>query len=124
MSSSTRQFVVCVASTCSCRSNIDEAINIIRNILTDDHRVRDEPPVWVKVVELNSSSVDLRARAWVSNTDWWDLRCDTLQKVKQAFDKAGITIPYPHQVTVTKGDPHVKAPEPAAPREPQPKAAE
>jgi small conductance mechanosensitive channel len=104
--------------------NIDEAINIIRNILTDDHRVRDEPPVWVKVVELNSSSVDLRARAWVSNSDWWDLRCDTLQKVKQAFDKAGITIPYPHQVTVTKGGPRDEPSEPAAPREPKPKAAE
>lgn len=103
--------------------NIDQAIGIIRNILTDDHRVRDEPPVWVKVVELNSSSVDLRARAWVSNSDWWDLRCDTLQKVKQGFDKAGITIPYPHQVTVTKGDPHVETPEPAAPGEAKPRAA-
>lgn len=83
--------------------DIDQAISIIKNILTDDHRVRDEPPVWVKVVELASSSVDLRARAWVSNSDWWDLRCDTLQKVKQGFDKAGITIPYPHQVAVQKG---------------------
>jgi len=103
--------------------DIDQAINIITSILTDDHRVRDEPPVWVKVVELSSSSVDLRARAWVSNADWWDLRCDTLQKVKQAFDKAGITIPYPHQVTVTKGDPRAEAPEPAAPKEAKPRAA-
>ena len=53
------------------------------------------------------SIVDLRARAWVSNSDWWDVRCDTLKKVKEGFDKAGITIPYPHQVTVTRGDPHV-----------------
>ena len=87
--------------------NIDDAIHILTGILTDDHRVRDEPPVWVKVVELASSSVDLRARAWVSNSDWWDVRCDTLKKVKEGFDKAGITIPYPHQVTVTRGDPHV-----------------
>jgi small conductance mechanosensitive channel len=86
--------------------DIDTAIGIISGILTDDHRVRDEPPVWVKVVELSSSSVDLRARAWVSNSDWWEVRCDTLKNVKQAFDKAGITIPYPHQVTVAKGDPH------------------
>jgi len=103
--------------------DIDQAINIIRNILNDDLRVRDEPPVWVKVVELGSSSVDLRARAWVSNSDWWDLRCDTLKNVKQAFDKAGITIPYPHQVTVTKGEPHIGDPEPVAPREAKPRAA-
>ena len=103
--------------------DIDQAISIIKNILTDDHRVRDEPPVWVKVVDLASSSVDLRARAWVSNSDWWDLRCDTLQKVKQGFDKAGITIPYPHQVTVTKSGPHVGDAEPAVPREAKPRAA-
>lgn len=90
--------------------NAEEAIRIVTGILTDDHRVRDEPPVWVKVVELASSSVDLRARAWVSNNDWWEVRCDTLLKVKQAFDKAGITIPYPHQVTVAKGDPHALPP--------------
>jgi small-conductance mechanosensitive channel len=103
--------------------DIDEAIRIITGILNDDNRVRDEPPVWVKVVDLAASSVDLRARAWVSNTDWWDLRCDTLKNIKQGFDKAGITIPYPHQVTVTKGEPHVDGPQPAAPRDAKPKAA-
>ncbi|MFT3725079.1 MAG: mechanosensitive ion channel family protein [Hyphomonadaceae bacterium] len=91
--------------------NAEEAMRIVSGILNDDRRVRDEPPVWVKVVELASSSVDLRARAWVSNADWWEVRCDTLLKVKQAFDKAGITIPYPHQVTVQKGDPHSLPPE-------------
>ncbi|RYG33078.1 MAG: mechanosensitive ion channel, partial [Burkholderiales bacterium] len=96
--------------------NIDEAIQIISNILNNDNRVRDEPPVWVNVVDLAASSVDLRARAWVSNADWWNLRCDTLKNIKQGFDRAGITIPYPHQVTVTKGDPHVEEPRPAAPK--------
>lgn len=99
--------------------DIDKAIDIIKNILNDDHRVRDEPPVWVKVVDLAASSVDLRARAWVSNADWWDLRCDTLKNIKQGFDKAGITIPYPHQVTITKGG----DPEPVAPTEAKPRAA-
>lgn len=86
--------------------NIDQAIKIIRDLLKNDTRVRDEPPVWVKVTELAANSVDLRARAWVSNGDWWDVRCDLLKSVKEAFDKAGITIPYPHQVAVVKGDPH------------------
>ncbi len=106
--------------------NIDEAIGVIKNILSDDHRVRDEPPVWVKVVELASSSVDLRARAWVSNSDWWDVRCDTLQKVKQGFDKAGITIPYPHQVAVMRVAAHMHPddpPEAVAPYGAKPKAA-
>lgn len=82
--------------------DIDKAIQVITDILKADSRVRDEPPIWVKVVELASSSVDLRARGWCSAAEWWDLRCDVIRAVKLAFDSNGITIPYPHQVEVQK----------------------
>jgi len=78
------------------------AIRVIEDVLKADKRIRTEPPIWVKVVELASSSVDIRARAWVPTPDWWDTRCDTILKVKQAFDANGITIPYPHQVELGK----------------------
>ncbi len=78
------------------------AIRLIGDILKADKRIRSEPPVWIKVVELATSSVDLRARAWVGNADWWDARCDTILKVKLAFDANGISIPYPHQVEISK----------------------
>ena len=82
--------------------DIDKALRLISDILTKDSRIRSEPPIWVKVTDLATSSVDIRARAWVSNSDWWDARCDTLRDVKLAFDHNGITIPYPHQVHVDK----------------------
>ncbi len=78
------------------------AIRVIEDVLKADKRIRTEPPIWVKVVELASSSVDLRARAWVSTPDWWDARCDVILAVKQAFDRNGISIPYPHQVEIGK----------------------
>ncbi len=78
------------------------AIRVIEGVLKADKRIRNEPPIWVKVVELASSSIDLRARAWVATPDWWDTRCDTILRVKQAFDQNGITIPYPHQVEIGK----------------------
>lgn len=82
--------------------DLDKAIRLISEVLTKDKRIRDEPPIWVKVVELAASSVDIRARAWVSNGDWWDTRCDAIRSVKLAFDRNGITIPYPHQVEISK----------------------
>lgn len=91
--------------------DIDKAIRLISNVLTQDRRIRDEPPIWVKVVELASSSVDIRARAWVSNSDWWDARCDTIRAVKLAFDNNGITIPYPHQVEIAKRPPDRSPPQ-------------
>jgi small conductance mechanosensitive channel len=83
--------------------DIDQAITIIRDVLKDDARVRSDPAPWIKVESLAASSVDIRARAWCASSDWLDLRGDTLKRVKQAFDKAGITIPYPHQVAIAKG---------------------
>jgi small conductance mechanosensitive channel len=85
--------------------DIDHAISIIRRVLESDPRVRKDPEVWVKVVELAASSVDLRGRAWCAADDWWDLRCDMLRAVKLAFDAEGITIPYPHQTHVDKQRP-------------------
>ena len=82
--------------------DIDKAIRVVTEVFKSDPRMRDEPPVWVKVAELSSSSVDLRARGWCAAGDWWELRCDMLKSVKQAFDREGITIPYPHQVEVQK----------------------
>ena len=73
--------------------DIDKALRLISDILMKDSRIRSEPPIWVKVTDLATSSVDIRARAWVSNSDWWDARCDTLRDVKLAFDRNGITIP-------------------------------
>lgn len=82
--------------------DIEKAIKVIGDVFAADQRARDEPPVWVNVVALASSSVDIRARAWCAAADWWDLSCDMLKRVKQAFDREGITIPYPHQVEIHK----------------------
>ncbi len=82
--------------------DIEQAIKVVHEVFSSDPRVRDQPPIWVNVTELATSSVDLRARAWCAAGDWWDVRCDMLKRVKQAFDREGITIPYPHQVDVQK----------------------
>jgi small conductance mechanosensitive channel len=91
--------------------DIEKAISIIQDVIKADPRARDEPPVWVNVVDLATSSVDIRARAWCSSGDWWDLRCDVIKRVKQAFDREGITIPYPHQVEISKYGQPVRSPE-------------
>ena len=92
------------------------AIRVIEDVLKADKRIRTEPPIWVKVVELASSSVDLRARAWVATPDWWDTRCDVILRVKQAFDQNGITIPYPHQIHLEKPGQPKRLPSPAVTR--------
>jgi len=84
--------------------NVDKALDIIMKIAADDDRVHSDPEPWVRVTNLGDSSVDLTARLWCSADDYWPLKFDMNKTVKEAFDKGGITIPYPHTVEIKKAE--------------------
>lgn len=69
----------------------------------EEGRIADKPSS-VFVRELNSSSVDLGYRFYVKMSDYWKIRWDMNEKIKLAFDEAGIEIPFP-QLTIHNGDP-------------------
>lgn len=68
----------------------------------EEGRIADKPSS-VFVRELNSSSVDLGYRFYVKMSDYWKIRWDMNEKIKLAFDEAGIEIPFP-QLTIHNGD--------------------
>ncbi len=80
----------------------DRAIQIIKDLAAADARIHDDPEPWVRVTNLGESSVDLTARLWTSADDYWDVKFDMTKQVKEAFDKGGISIPYPHSVEIQK----------------------
>jgi small conductance mechanosensitive channel len=80
----------------------DRAMQIIRDLAAADTRIHDDPEPWVRVTNLGESSVDLTARLWASADDYWDVKFDMTKQVKEAFDKGGISIPYPHSVEIQK----------------------
>ena len=82
--------------------DIDKAIGIIRSIVDADNRIMRDPEPFAKVVNLGDSSVDIATRNWVQASDYWDVKFDLTKQVKEAFDKQGISIPYPHQVEIVK----------------------
>ena len=82
--------------------DIDKAIGIIKSIVDADDRIMRDPEPFAKVVNLGDSSVDIATRNWVQASDYWDVKFDLTKQVKEAFDKQGISIPYPHQVEIVK----------------------
>jgi len=84
--------------------NIDTAIGLIEGLAKADTRVHSDPAPWIKVTNLGDSSVDLTARLWCDAGDYWDLKFQLTKAVKEAFDTAGITIPFPHTVAIYKPD--------------------
>ncbi|MEL7041944.1 MAG: mechanosensitive ion channel domain-containing protein [Pseudomonadota bacterium] len=82
--------------------DIDKAIGIIRSIIDADGRILRDPAPFARVVNLGDSSVDIQTRTWVNAGDYWDVKFDLIQQIKEAFDQQGISIPYPHQVEIVK----------------------
>ena len=80
--------------------DMDKAMDIIKSTASKDNRLLEDP--WAKVVTLNDSSVDIQMRVWCKPEDYWDVRFDLMKNVKEAFDKGGISIPYPHCVEIEK----------------------
>lgn len=77
--------------------DLKQVKDILAKIVKDDERILDEPEPMIVVTELGASAVNIACRPWVANSDYWNVYFDLQEKVKIAFDKAGISIPYPQQ---------------------------
>ena len=77
--------------------DIDKTKKVLLQLLTDDTRVLKDPAPFVRLGELADSSVNFTVRAWVNSVDYWNVFFDMQENVKLAFDKNGISIPYPQQ---------------------------
>jgi small conductance mechanosensitive channel len=74
-----------------------ETKQILATLAKEDSRVLADPAPVVAVAELADSSVNLIFRPWVKTGDYWDVRFDLTEKIKNALDEAGISIPFPQQ---------------------------
>ena len=77
--------------------DIDQAKQIIREVLKEDSRILKEPEPTISLFELADSSVNFAVRPWVNGSDYWNVLCDTTETIKKRFDAVGISIPYPQQ---------------------------
>jgi small conductance mechanosensitive channel len=83
-------------------SNFKQVKEVVLEVLNSNPLLLKEPKPSVFVKSLNSSSVDFAIRPWSKSEDYWTARAEVLEACKLAFDKAGIEIPYPHQVQIIK----------------------
>jgi len=96
--------------------DIDKVFAVLREVMAADPRTASDPPPWFGVDSLGDYSVNISARAWTKTEDYFQYRADMLHWVKEAFDREGIEIPYPHGVEISKGEIELRLP----PIKPQP----
>jgi small conductance mechanosensitive channel len=75
--------------------DIDQAKDVILDLIKADKRIFTDPEPFIAVKELADSSVNLVVRVWSDASDYWGIFFDLTENVKKTFDKKGISIPYP-----------------------------
>jgi small conductance mechanosensitive channel len=85
-------------------ANIDyvrEVINQIGNDLATDPAWKDlinTAPQFLRVDSLDESAVSIKIVGETKPLKQWDVAGELRKRIKEGFDKAGISIPYPQQV--------------------------
>jgi small conductance mechanosensitive channel len=77
--------------------DIDLAERVLREVVEAHDAVLDDPELVIRLHELGESSVNFIVRPWVKTSDYWDTYWDLMRAVKVAFDKEGISIPFPQR---------------------------
>lgn len=49
----------------------------------------------MKIKSLGDSAVVLSVRSWIKMDDYWGTYFDLQKKLKEAYDEAGLEMPYP-----------------------------
>ncbi len=78
--------------------DIDEAKEIVMEIMDDIDRIADDPNPDVRLLGLGDSTVDLKARYWIgdpSRGGFVAVKEKMLTEIKDRFDAAEIDMPYP-----------------------------
>lgn len=85
-------------------ASIAQATEIAKRVMSEDPRVLAEPAPNVVVRGWGDSSIDIFALPWVDPKDYWGVYFDMHRKLKEAFDEAGIEIPFPQRVVHMAND--------------------
>ena len=77
--------------------DVAKAQLILERIINEHPLVMKDPVPLIKMNELGESAINFIARPWAKTGDYWTVFWEVTAAVKQEFDSAGISFPYPQQ---------------------------
>ena len=84
--------------------DLDEALRILHEIVTEHPLVLDDPAPVVEVRELGEYTVKRSGWPWAKTEDYWSVNRDVTRSCKERFDEAGFINPYPRRIIQVTGD--------------------
>jgi len=71
-----------------------KAKQVLEEIMIADPRVLTKPSPGTLVLTIGESTIQLGARCWVANENFWVTKCDLTEKIKLRFDCEGISFAF------------------------------
>lgn len=75
-------------------ADVENVKKIIRNVIECNPMALDNPSPFVRLSEQGKSALLFDVRIWCKNADYWEVKYDTIESVKKAFDENGINVPH------------------------------
>lgn len=82
-------------------SDIKKVKGIILEVIERNELIFNEPAPFIRLAKHGASSLDFKVRVWTASENYWEVFFTMQEDIKEAFDAAGIEIPYPHMVIQT-----------------------
>ncbi|GAA0709184.1 mechanosensitive ion channel [Dyella marensis] len=77
--------------------DIGKAMDVVRELFDADERILRDPAPGIWTESLGDSAVNLVIRAYTRSGDIWGAQTDLLRRIKERFEAAGISIPFPQR---------------------------
>jgi small conductance mechanosensitive channel len=77
--------------------DIETAMDVLKKLVADHPLILEDPEPNIRVHELADSSVNFICRPWAKTEDYWNVYWDMTRQVKEGFDAAGVSIPFPQR---------------------------
>ena len=81
--------------TISYGDDVEVARRVLMQMMTEDKRVKQDPAPVVYLTSLGSDTVNISARAWVDNADYWGVFFELNERIYSELPKHGLHFPFP-----------------------------
>ena len=78
----------------SYNASISEAKKVMEQVIAQEDKILKDEQIMVFVQELAESQVTMGLRVWAKTDEYWNVLFALNENLKNAFDEAGIEIPY------------------------------
>lgn len=88
--------------TASYDAPVDLVKKTLQGVMYAHEKVLMDPPPFARLNSHGESALEYAVRAWCETDDYWEVYHDLLEQIVEAFDREGISIPYPQMEVAVK----------------------